>query len=220
MFRKNTSKGGVTPLRNQPVEKWQNWLESAHWREVFNAFQDFIPRGYTPYKEHDKQVMDLLSSRLFRIEFPVSKLPFGVNLLRVDNEIENLDLKALVKVTKKQYPYVIVEKNGRYRGIALTPDFILAGVCWFSAMPKTVIKRARELKLEFLTREDSKVVEQYFNEVDELLEVVGAPTISDLRCWLVAPVASHAPYEVWQLSRRDRKGYIGEKTPTYMLAKL
>lgn len=219
MFRKE-KKAKTLPNRNHPVEQWKFWSETAHWKDVYEAFQNFLPRGYAPYKEHDKQVIELLSARLFRIEFPVCQLPSGVNFLRVDDKIENTDLKTLVKATKKQYPYVIVEKSGCYRGIALAPDFILAGVCWFSAIPKDVIKKVKELKLEFLTREDSQIMEQYFNEVDELLDVVGVPTISDIRSWMVAPVANNAPYEVWQLSLKDRKGEVSEKTPMYMVLKL
>ena len=220
MFGKKTSKAGVMPLRNQSVEEWQKWAEKANWKKVYEAFQDFMPRGYAPYKDHDQQVLDVLRKHLFTIKFPICRVSENINHLEVPNGIGVDNLKDLVNDTERDYPYLIVEKSGRYRGIALSQNLIFAGVCWIPAMPKEVIRKAKELKLEFLTREDSKLMEQHFNEIDELLKAVGAPTVSDLSSWMVAPVAAHAPYVVWQLSRRDRKGEIGETTPTYLLVKL
>ena len=220
MFRKKESKAEVMPLRNQSVEEWQKWAEKANWKNVYEAWQNFLPRGYDPYKEHDRKVLEILRKRLFCIEYPICHVSEKINHLEVPNGIGSASLKALVKDTERDYPYLIVEKSGRYRGIALSPDLIFVGMCWISVSISEAVQKARELKLDFLTREDSEVIEKYFKETNDLLDCIGAPTFREVFWWCVAPLASHAPYEIWKLAAANRKGMIGDDVPIRLFVKL
>ncbi len=220
MFRKKEKKAEVMPLRNQSVEEWQKWINVAHWKDVYEAWQNFLPRGYEPYKEHDQKVLKVLRRRLFGIEYPICHVSEKINHLEVADGISSAQLKNLVKTTTKAYPYLIVEKSGRYRGIALSPDLIFVGMCWLSVSVAEAIQKAKELNLAFLTREDSAVMEQYFQQTNELLDCINAPTFRETIGWLVAPLAAQAPYEIWKLSNKNRYGTIDDNCPTHLFVKL
>lgn len=76
-----------TPGVNASVKQWQSFADGKDWSLVYEAWINWMIRGYEPYADHDKQVEELLRRRLLRIEQPVlsAKLikRFPTGLLRL-----------------------------------------------------------------------------------------------------------------------------------------
>lgn len=220
MFWRKKEKKIQKPSRSQSLDEWKKWLEKATLKQVFLVWQDFIPRSDGINKTHDMKINELLEKRLFCIDFPICRLKNKVNSLKLPNDVDNNTLKDLVKNSTKTFPYLLIEKNGRYRGIALESDVIFVGTSWVSATPRECIKRAQQLNLRFLTKSDSLLIEKYWKEINSFLDSIGAATLQNIRCWLLETDNLQPPFEIWKLSEKNRCATVDENTLVKLFLKL
>lgn len=115
--RKKSDAANLIPGRNDAIEKWRFFANTAHWKQVYDAWADWMYRGYKPYIEHDEKVGELLESPLLGIEQPI--LPPAWLLLHANRLIEvecGADVQRVKEAVRLKYcgaPCFVVEQNGR-----------------------------------------------------------------------------------------------------------
>ena len=182
--RKKSDAANLIPGRNDAIEKWRFFANTAHWKQVYDAWADWMYRGYKPYIEHDEKVGELLESRLLGIEQPI--LPPAWLLLHANRLIEvecGADVQRVKEAVRLKYcgaPCFVVEQNGRLRGFALSDKLIIAGVSSVSFGLAEVQRKMEKTGMSFLSREDSHCLEKHIGLVNQMMEAADVPTLATM----------------------------------------
>jgi len=221
-------KGNGEPHRDDPIEIWQMFVENVNWQDVYDVRVKFIPRAYGSYAKHDDAILDLLWRRLFRMEQPVMRSGFWAsqagNVIEVENDAAAMSIKAVVSSVNIPFsaPKYVVERCGKLRGFAVSPQLILAGVTAISSFPYAVIAAAEKMKVKLLTREESQVVEENLSRLTDMMGDVGVPLLNRNE-WMLQPTQEDVrigSYETYNLRHPKRFGYLEHDDFSVLLAKL
>mgnify|MGYP003210302589 FL=1 len=221
--RKKSDAANLIPGRNDAIEKWRFFANTAHWKQVYDAWADWMYRGYKPYIEHDEKVGELLESRLLGIEQPI--LPPAWLLLHANRLIEvecGADVQRVKEAVRLKYcgaPCFVVEQNGRLRGFALSDKLIIAGVSSVSFGLAEVQRKMEKTGMSFLSREDSHCLEKHIGLVNQMMEAAGVPTLATMFRWITKNAAD-GEFASRVLCRKKCYEPLRDREPVFLLAKL
>lgn len=214
------------PQRDDSVECWQVFAEKAGWREVYDVRRSFVPRAYGPYADHDMAVCDLLSERLFRMEQPILSPEFlasqATNIIEVENGADRETIKDVVSSMPVSVPMYVIERCGRFRGFALTPQLILAGVTATAFRPYVVLEMAEEMNVSLLTREETGVVEKNLQCLLDMMSKIDVPLLYEKE-WMLLPDENGVragSFETYNLRHSKRFGFLEHDDFSVLVAKL
>ena len=110
-------------------------------------------------------------------EFLVSQ---AANIIEVENGVERETIKDVVSSMPVSVPMYVVERCGKFRGFALTPQLILAGVTATAFFPYAVLEMAGEMNVSLLTREETRVVEKNLQCLLSMMSKVDVPYLTKM----------------------------------------
>ncbi len=225
LFKRETRKIEVPiPSINAPIEKWQNFVDSNEWPIVYKAWNDFSPRGYEPYTVHDKEVGNLLWTRLFRIEQPILGRGFlkrhSRQIIFVDCDVDSETIKENVRQAYIGVPQYVVEKNGKLRGFCLSSELIVAGIT-LVLLPVSEMQREVRKRNLFLTNQDDAIrITLCRNKLSQMMKKAGVPSFSGVYYWIIkTSLGGDEEFQIWRPDA-EQSSFAGNSDFSPMLAKL
>lgn len=212
------------PGNNAPVEEWQNFVDNNEWPIVYKARNNFRPRGYEPYTEHDKAVENLLWKRLFRIEQPVLSRGFLKRhcrqIILVDCDADSGTIKENARQSYMGAPQYVVEKNGKLRGFCLSPELIIAGITPV-LLPVGKMQQEVGKRNLFLTNQDDALrITLCRDKLNKMMKKTGVPSFSGVYCWMIKTgLESDRGFLIWRPDA-EQSFWVGNSDFSPMLAKL
>ena len=220
----NTSEIGETvPTKDAPLNEWVQYINTHSWKDVLHLRAKFIMRAGS---QKDEEIWHMMCQKLMQIERPVVSDDFITKhkdrIIRVDSFASNQTVKNTVakKYAAINKPCFIVEQSGTLRGFALSENLVIAGVSAIEVFPHAAVKKVLSLELEFLTREDSALVETNFFELNQMMVAANVPGICSQ--WMIADTGKMLkdPYKGYDTNHPNRFTYYEEDDFTVIFAKL
>lgn len=192
----------------------------ASWQEVYDFWSKLV-RPTDADTSNDAQMYRMMQNRLLTPEWPVLGKQFVFDNLgefvQVPNNATPAQIKSVVKEHFIGTPMYVLEKSRRFRGIALTPDLVLAGISSAYAPAETVKEKVDELGLKLLTKEESQAANKALPQLDYMLQAAGVPRLSHCFGWLVN--GSEGEYRAYSLNRSDYGWQCHPEESIYLVVK-
>lgn len=163
------------PFDDAPLSEWEYFAQSAPRWLVEETIEKWI-KDFSATAQWDT-VYALLKRRCNSFEYPMLPQAFiKANQERVCVVAEGssaVHISVCAECSEKEYPFYVVERNGKFRGIAVTYGLVIAGV-----MNKLCIKeKEREVQSINVTRslslKDCHLLFQSQDEVSKMLLEIG-----------------------------------------------
>lgn len=192
----------------------------ASWKEVYGLWSKMI-KPKADDRSADAQMYRVLTERLLTPEQPVLSKQFAFDNLgefvQVPNNATAAEIKSAVKEHFVGVPMYVIEKSRKFRGIAVTADLVLAGVCVAYAPAEVIKDRADELGLKLLTREESVVANKVVLQLDTMAKAAGVPSLKHCFGWLIE--SDRSDYDAYSLDRPEHYWQCHPKESTYLVLK-
>ena len=208
------------PRINSSIDEWRRFISIAPRSVVEDVYKKFA-RGYG-YED----VKRVLESRLKSFEQPFVSSDNMSNILMVEPYLSNEQLKKWLSAAKEQdtvsFPRVVVEafggdKSGRFRGVAVNPELILAGGILIPMEKGEAIQIVQQQKMSLLTVDDVLLIGQKLGFIQQLLREVYQPLQNGLY-WIEGKVGDENL--VWQLGGSTKFGCCQSVARAWLMAKL
>lgn len=190
-----------TPGVNASVEQWQSFADGKDWSFVYEAWINWMIRGYEPYADHDKQVEELLRRRLLRIEQPVlsAKLikRFSDRIITVADDAASSEVYAAVREQYAGRLCYVIEKSGRLRGFALSSVLVITGITPVNLFAKDIQSAAAKCNLRLTAEDDVPYIMSCRDELSAMMNEAGVPDFDGVFRWLLTGRAENGEFTVW-----------------------
>ena len=216
--------GKKVPLMAAPVDVCKQVLEEMSWREVLHCRGQFLPRNYKPWAIHDKILEHIFWERLFRLELPV--LNFSEEdkkqVLWVNQGAESQEIRDLVacEMNTDDDPKLVAEYDGKLRGFALSPSFIVVGCTATFAFPGTILEYVSKWGVRLPTEEDAALLMKKWHELQALMQKAGVPSLRGVVIFLLSPAYQKGKRYLCWLTAYTTPYYVESETAVFLLAKL
>lgn len=212
------------PTREDSVSEWVQYINTHSWKDVLHLRAKFVMRAGS---QKDEEIWHMMCQKLMQIEQPIVSVDFisehKDRIIWVDSYSSKLRVKDAVaqKYSAINKPCFVVEKSGKLYGFALSENLVIAGISAIDVFPHAAVKKVMSLGLNFLTREDSTVVETNFFELNQMMIAANVPEVCSQ--WMIVSEGEKFPkdpYEGYDTRHPNRFTYYEHDDCTVIFAKL
>ena len=216
--------GKEIPLIDAPIDVCKTEIEKMSWQEAQHYSGRFLPRAYGEWAIHDKILEHLFWERLFRLELPILHLQEEdkKDVLWVDQGASSQKIKDLVacEMNADDDPKLVVEYEGKLRGFALSPSFIVVGCTATFAFPGIIRKCVAKWNVQLPTEEDAALLMKKWHKLQDMMQKVGVPDLRGVEIFLLSLSYQRGKGYLCWLTGYTTPYYVESETAVFLLAKL
>lgn len=190
-----------TPGVNAPVREWQRFADGNDWHVVYEAWVNWVERGYEPNIDHDMMIETLLCRRLRQIEQPVLSEGFmerfSEQIISVADKASSDEVRKTVRERYAGSLCYVVEQSGRLRGFALSSELIIVGITPLALFAGDILPLAENMNLRLTDESDTECIMKCRSRLNEMMENVDVPGFDGVFCWLVETKADGEGFVAW-----------------------
>lgn len=177
------------PFDDAPLDVWARFAKSAPRWLVEETAEKWIKEFFAT--AHWDAVYSLLKRRCDSFEYPVLSQAFietnRERICIVANGSSAIHVVACAECSEKEYPFYVVEQNGKFRGIAVTYGLIVVGVLNKLCLKEKEQKLQEVNKTRPLSVKDFGFLFRSQKEVSQMLQDIGLEPLHG-RYWMPACV--------------------------------